>query len=99
MKLSDFTKLLGVDHFFSQECAIENIFKILDPAVCIYRCPHRIWRECQSLPKSDEDCRIDMEAKHGRRHGGMGSSGAASGDWLNQAYFRGMLLRFFTSLY
>ena len=59
MKLSGFTEALGVDHYFSQERAILNIFKILDPAVCIYKCPHRIWRECQSLPKSDRDCKID----------------------------------------
>lgn len=53
MKLSEFVSFLGVDHFLSQERAIEHIFyKILDPAVCIYKCPVKIWRECQTLPKS-----------------------------------------------
>ena len=53
MKLSEFVKFLGVDHFLSQERAVEHIFyKILDPALCIYKCPVKIWRECQTLPKS-----------------------------------------------
>ncbi len=53
MKLSAFDKFLGMDHFLSQERALDYIFyKILDPAVCIYKCPVKIWRECQTLPKS-----------------------------------------------
>ncbi len=53
MKLSGFVNFLGVDHFLSQERAVEHIFyKILDPALCIYKCPVKIWRECQTLPKS-----------------------------------------------
>ncbi|MCA9923877.1 MAG: STAS domain-containing protein, partial [Anaerolineales bacterium] len=59
MRLSGFTELLGIDHFLSQQRAVKSIFEILDPAICIYRCPHRIWRECQSLPKSDRECAID----------------------------------------
>ncbi len=62
MRLSGFTELLGIDHFLSQQRAVKSIFEILDPAICIYRCPHRIWRECQSLPKSDRDCEIDAGA-------------------------------------
>ncbi len=53
MKLGEFVRFLGIDHFLSQERAVEHIFyKILDPAVCIYKCPVKIWRECQTLPKS-----------------------------------------------
>lgn len=53
MKLSGFNAFLGMDHFLSQERAIEHIFyRILDPAVCIYKCPVKIWQECQTLPKS-----------------------------------------------
>ncbi len=53
MRLSHFDEMLGVSHFLSDERAIEHIFyKILDPGVCIYNCPYKIWRECQSLPKS-----------------------------------------------
>lgn len=32
--------------------AINHLFyKYLDPAVCIYECPHRVFLECQNLPK------------------------------------------------
>jgi SulP family sulfate permease len=50
---SGFTRFLGVDHFPSQERAIEHIFyQVMDPGVCIYQCQVKIWKECQSLPKS-----------------------------------------------
>ncbi|MBK9054513.1 MAG: STAS domain-containing protein [Chloroflexi bacterium] len=50
---SGFTRFLGVDHFPSQERAIEHIFyQVMDPGVCIYQCRVKIWKECQSLPKS-----------------------------------------------
>ncbi|MBP8002813.1 MAG: STAS domain-containing protein [Chloroflexi bacterium] len=52
-KASGFTRFLGVDHFPSQERAIEHIFyQVMDPGVCIYQCRVKIWKECQSLPKS-----------------------------------------------
>jgi SulP family sulfate permease len=55
IQLSHFDELLGLSHFLSQERAIEHIFyKALDPGVCIYNCPHKIWRECQSLPKCEK---------------------------------------------
>jgi SulP family sulfate permease len=54
IRLSHFDELLGLSHFLSQERAVEHIFfKAMDPGICIYNCPHKIWRECQSLPKSD----------------------------------------------
>jgi SulP family sulfate permease len=52
--LSHFDDLLGLSHFLSHERAIEYIFyKAMDPGICIYNCPHKIWRECQSLPKCE----------------------------------------------
>lgn len=54
MKGGGFVEFLGRDHFVSKERAIAHIFyQVMDPAVCIYNCPHRVWRECQTLPKSD----------------------------------------------
>ncbi|MEM7802562.1 MAG: rhodanese-like domain-containing protein, partial [Chloroflexota bacterium] len=45
---------LGEDHFLEDENAITHVFfKILDPAICVYHCRQKVWRECQSLPKSD----------------------------------------------
>lgn len=52
IRLSGFDQFLGIDHFLSQERAISNLFKILDPGICIYKCQIRAWKECQSLPKS-----------------------------------------------
>jgi SulP family sulfate permease len=44
---------LGEDHFLGREMnAIGHIFyNLLDPAVCIYECPFRVFEECQNLPK------------------------------------------------
>lgn len=54
INLSDFDILLGVDHFLEQESAIIHIFNnVLNPAICVYHCPVRAWKECQSLPKSN----------------------------------------------
>jgi sulfate permease, SulP family len=54
MQGSGFDRLLGIDHFLSQERAIEYLFyRVLDPALCIYRCRVKVWKECQSLPKSE----------------------------------------------
>jgi SulP family sulfate permease len=50
---SGFIGLLGDDHFFARdEDVIGHIFyQVLDPAICIYECPHRVFLECQNLPK------------------------------------------------
>jgi len=54
MKLGGFDLLLGHNHFLPEDTAIENLFyKVLDPAICIYKCPLRVWSHCQTLPKSD----------------------------------------------
>jgi len=47
-----FDDSLGEGHFLPEKQAISHIFyKVLDPAVCIYECPHRVFAECQNLPK------------------------------------------------
>lgn len=54
MDSTSFTRYLGEDHFLPKDKAIGYIFhKILDPAICIYECPVRAFRECQTLPKRD----------------------------------------------
>ncbi len=53
---SDFDAFLGVGHLLDEDEAIGYLFnQHLDPAVCIYECPLRAFRECQNLPK-----RIDL---------------------------------------
>ena len=53
MRSSGFCEYLGEDHFLEREIdAIGHIFyNVLDPAVCIYECPLRVFQECQDLPK------------------------------------------------
>ena len=52
MLSSQFDSFLGADHILSEDEALGKIFyQELDPAVCIYECPIRAFRECQNLPK------------------------------------------------
>ena len=52
MQSSGFEKLLGEDHLLREGEAVPHIFyHALDPAVCIYECPVRAFKECQNLPK------------------------------------------------
>jgi SulP family sulfate permease len=50
---TDFVEnILGVDHVLDKDGAITHIFyHILDPAICIYECPVRVFQECANLPK------------------------------------------------
>jgi SulP family sulfate permease len=52
MEDSGFLDLLGPDHVLPQEGAIEQIFdQIIDPSVCVFECPHRVFAECQAIDK------------------------------------------------
>ncbi|MGC9333584.1 MAG: SulP family inorganic anion transporter [Anaerolineae bacterium] len=52
MKTTGFQARLGADHFLDEDIAISYLFhKVLDPAVCIYECDVRAFKECQNLPK------------------------------------------------
>jgi len=52
MRSTGFCKNLGDDHFLSLDEAIGFLYHhVLDPAICIYECDQRIFRECQNLPK------------------------------------------------
>ena len=43
---------LGEDNILDEDSAVDFLFhRVLDPAVCIYECPVRVFRECQNLPK------------------------------------------------
>jgi sulfate permease, SulP family len=54
MQNTNFLDLLGPQHIFSEEAIIGHVFhKVLDPAVCIYECDVRVFRECLNLPKRD----------------------------------------------
>lgn len=52
MRASGFEGRLGADRFLPQDSAVSQLFyHELDPAICIYECPVRAFRECQDLPK------------------------------------------------
>lgn len=52
MATTGFDVHLGLDHFLGEDDAVGYLFqRVLDPAVCIYECPVRVFRECQNLPK------------------------------------------------
>lgn len=52
MKSTGFCAQLGTDHFLPEDEAIEYLFqKILDPALCVYECEVKVFKECQNLPK------------------------------------------------
>ncbi len=43
---------IGPENFLDEDTAISTIFNhVLDPAICIYECPVRAFKECQNLPK------------------------------------------------
>ncbi|MCB9422614.1 MAG: sulfate permease [Ardenticatenaceae bacterium] len=57
MQSTGFDKWLGADHFLAEDEAIDYLFhRVLDPVICIYECPLRVFKECQNLPK-----RIDIK--------------------------------------
>ncbi len=52
MDSTGFLHTLGDDNFLQEDQAIGFLFhKVLDPAICIYECPFRVFSECQNLPK------------------------------------------------
>lgn len=52
MRASGFIEQLGPGHLLDEDTAIDTLFyRVIDPAVCIYECERRAFRECHSLPK------------------------------------------------
>ncbi len=51
-KSTGFLDVLGEDHFLDYGAAISLLFnRILDPAICIYECEARVFKECLNLPR------------------------------------------------
>ena len=52
MRATGFVELLGRDHLLDEDTAITQLFyRVLDPAICIYECEVKVFKECQNLPK------------------------------------------------
>ena len=61
MRLSGFDQFLGLNHFLASEDAIGYLFhQVMNPGICIYTCPVRVWKECQGMPKSDRPLSIPL---------------------------------------
>jgi SulP family sulfate permease len=64
MKTTGFWKNLGEDHFLDEDVAISHLFhKVLDPAICIYECDVRAFKECQNLPKATVPSEIPLHTE------------------------------------
>ena len=54
LALSGFDRTLGEANIMDMEDVIGHIFhKVLHPGICVYECPHRVFAECQALPKDE----------------------------------------------
>lgn len=52
MESTGFIDHLGRGNLLDDDTAITHLFhRHLDPAICIYECPWRVFQECQNLPK------------------------------------------------
>lgn len=60
MQTSGFYDYVGADHFLDPDEAVSYLFhRLMDPAICIYECPVKVFRYCQNLPK-----RLDLVGIH-----------------------------------
>ncbi len=61
MQTTEFEAYLGSANFQNEDGVISNLFNhYLDPAICIYECPYRVFKECQNLPKRSDLIGISM---------------------------------------
>ncbi|GIV86940.1 MAG: sulfate transporter [Chloroflexus sp.] len=68
MQISGFYEQLGAERFLDEDKAIEYLFyRVLDPAVCIYECDRRVFRECQELPKQLLPGPVEIPVLDGKR--------------------------------
>lgn len=64
MESTDFINYLGESNILSDDDAIEILFnRQLDPAICIYECPYRVFQECQNLPKRMDLVQISLSSQ------------------------------------
>ncbi len=62
MQRSGFLDYLGADHVLPDDTAVVHLFyKVLDPAICIYECPVRVFKECQNLPRPEHPIALPMD--------------------------------------
>lgn len=66
MKTTGFEQYVGESCFLDEDTAVQYLFhRVMDPAVCIYECPVRVFRECKNLPKRSDY--ISLPYKNGQK--------------------------------
>ena len=61
MSLSGFLRTLGHRNVLRKNSTIGHLFhNVLHPGICIYECEHRVFAECQTLPKHSESLDHEM---------------------------------------
>jgi SulP family sulfate permease len=59
MRRTGFEHIIGSDRFLDPDRAINYLFnEVIDSAICCYECEHRVFAECQPLPKYSYDLRL-----------------------------------------
>jgi SulP family sulfate permease len=59
MRRTGFEHIIGSDRFLDPDGAINFLFnEVIDSAICCYECEHRVFAECQPLPKYGYDVRL-----------------------------------------
>jgi SulP family sulfate permease len=59
MRRTGFEHIIGSDRFLDPDGAINFLFNdVIDSAICCYECEHRVFAECQPLPKYSYDLRL-----------------------------------------
>ena len=63
MESIGFNQILGKDHFMDRTESVSYIFhRVMEPSICIYECPVRVFAECQALPKWEFGSRLPEAA-------------------------------------
>ena len=64
MESTDFINYLGESNILIDDDAVQILFHHqLDPAICIYECPYRVFQECQNLPKRMDLVNLPLSAE------------------------------------
>ncbi len=65
MESTGFIEHIHPENFIDEDIVISKLFyHVLDPAVCIYECPVRVFRECLNLPKRTDLMQLPVDFDH-----------------------------------
>jgi SulP family sulfate permease len=62
MRTTGFHDWVGQEHFLSPDRDVSHLFyHVLDPAICVYECSARAFKECQNLPKQNYETQVEWD--------------------------------------